>query len=679
GSGGAGGIGGAGSFFNSGNNNTGVGNTGNNNTGSTGSTGNTGNNNNGGFGNTGNTNVGFGNGGNGGAGCTGGVGGTGGISGAVTELAGGIINTGSITAGVGIAATNSGALSVFDSGTIVGTSGTAIDLSHNAGGNTLTLGAGFSISGNVLGSGSDTFQLGGAGSGSFDLGTLGTQYTGFSAYNVVSGTWTVSGTFTQFAPWTVEGGTLIENGTLSDGVTVDNGGTLVLSAGNPVGGSITLNAGSTLEFDTNLIYAGPISIAGAVDFAVAATQTVTLPFPIVDGTQTGELVKTGAGTLVLNAEFGAEAYTGGTVIDAGTLELAGGEFVSGNVTFAGAGATLRLDSANNQIGGSIAGAVAGDAIDLAFTSFATGDQAVWSQTSASAGVLSLVDGNNGATLASLNLTGSFGPQQFAAVGDSRGSTLIEVVPQPPNAPPPSGTSADMIMRDGRNGDLEIYDLGRNTILSAGYLGQLAPEWQVAGLGDFGGDASDILLRNSTTGQFEVYDVSNNNITSTAPMGQVGLEWQVAGFGDFSGGANETDMLMRNSNTGVFEVYDISHNSITSAAPMGQVGLEWQVAGFGDFSGNANETDMLMRNTNTGAFEVYDISHNTITSAAPMGQVGLEWQTAGIAPASLSQLTQAMAAFAPANGALDTTSPLNQAIAQSGTPAMFTANTTSHPA
>jgi len=32
--------------------------------------------------------------------------------------------------------------------------------------------------------------------------------------------------------------------------------------------------------------------------------------------------------------------------------------------------------------------------------------------------------------------------------------------QPPiNPPPPAGTSADMIMRDGTNGDYEIYDIG----------------------------------------------------------------------------------------------------------------------------------------------------------------------------------------------------------------------------
>ena len=192
-----------------------------------------------------------------------------------------------------------------------------------------------------------------------------------------------------------------------------------------------------------------------------------------------------------------------------------------------------------------------------------------------------------------------------------------------------GQTADMIMRNGNNGDYEIYGIGSNEILTAAPLGQIGVEWQVAGLGDFSGtDTSDMLARNSNNGAFEVYDIRNNQIVSAAPMGQVGLEWSVAGFGDFSTRANETDMLMRNSNNGDFEVYDISSNTITFAAPMGQVGMEWTVAGFGDFSGQANETDMLLRNSNNGKFEVYDISNNTITSAGPMGQVGLEWQIAG---------------------------------------------------
>ena len=241
---------------------------------------------------------------------------------------------------------------------------------------------------------------------------------------------------------------------------------------------------------------------------------------------------------------------------------------------------------------------------------------------------------------------------------------------------------DMLMRNSNTGQFEVFDIANNAITFAGPMGQVGLEWSIAGFGDFSTRANetDMLMRNSNTGAFEVYDIANNAITFAGPMGQVGLEWSIAGFGDFSTRANETDMLMRNSNTGAFEVYDISNNTITSFAPMGQVGLEWTIAGFGDFSGNANETDMLMRNSNTGVFELYDISNNTI---APMttqfGQVGLEWSISGVsatpagappatqlngvaadpAGASLSQLTQAMASYAPIAGAPAAPSPIDQ--------------------
>ena len=202
---------------------------------------------------------------------------------------------------------------------------------------------------------------------------------------------------------------------------------------------------------------------------------------------------------------------------------------------------------------------------------------------------------------------------------------------------------DMLMRNSNTGAFEIFDIRNNQITSAAGMGQVGSEWGIAGFGDFSGNAyeTDMLMRNRNTGVFEIYDISSNQITLAAGIGQVGLEWQIAGFGDFSSNANETDMLMRNSNTGMFEIFDISNNQIMRAAGMGQVGLEWQIAGFGDLSGNANETDMLMRNSNTGAFELFDISNNQITLASGMGQVGLEWSIAG------NQLTQAMAAFAPA--------------------------------
>ena len=237
----------------------------------------------------------------------------------------------------------------------------------------------------------------------------------------------------------------------------------------------------------------------------------------------------------------------------------------------------------------------------------------------------------------------------------------------------SGTS-DMLMRNSNTGVFEFYDIANNTITAAGGMGQVGLEWQVSGFGDFAGNGTtDMLMRNSNTGTFEVYDIANNQITFAAGMGQVGLEWQVVGFGDFAGNGT-SDMLMRNSHTGAFEVYDISNNRITSAAGMGQVGLEWKVVEFGTFNGDFTG-DMLMQNVNTGAFEVYDISNNQITSAAGMGQVGTQWVPSGpsnLAGVTTAQITQAMAAFAPAGGTAPISQQIDQPTPQAGNANLFAA-------
>jgi uncharacterized repeat protein (TIGR01451 family) len=197
----------------------------------------------------------------------------------------------------------------------------------------------------------------------------------------------------------------------------------------------------------------------------------------------------------------------------------------------------------------------------------------------------------------------------------------------PYPPPPSATSANMILRR-TDGLYAIYNLGNNATLATHPLAQVGSEWQFAGVGRFqAGDTADMLLRNANTGGFQVYDINNNNITNTAFLGNVGLDWQVMGFGNFSS-RGESDMILRNSNTGGLQVYDISNNQITGTAFMGTVGLNWQFSGVGNFSG-AGESDMLLRNANTGGLQVYDIANNAITGSAFLGTVGLDWQFSGV--------------------------------------------------
>ena len=196
-----------------------------------------------------------------------------------TFSGGSIENTGLISAASGIVVHNNSAVSIFDSGTIVATGGSAVDLTNASGGNTFTLGAGFSITGSVLGFGNDTFQLGGSGTGAFNLSNIGTQYTGFTTFNVVSATWVATGTGTQ--SWSISSGATLQ---LGDGIVAD-------------GGAIT---GNVVDNGT---------------FAIDRADMYTFGGTISGG---GSFVQMGSGTTVLS---GTNGYSGGTTITAGTLQV----------------------------------------------------------------------------------------------------------------------------------------------------------------------------------------------------------------------------------------------------------------------------------------------------------------------------------------------------------------------
>ena len=160
----------------------------------------------------------------------------------VTNQAGGTI-TGTF---LGIQAFGNGS-SVFNAGTITGGNGSAAIVFFGTS-NTLTLAPSSVINGNVLGTGSDTFQLTGPGNGAFDLSTIGPlqQYKGFGTFNVIGGIWTVSNAFTQTGPWTVDtGAALIVNGSLasSSQITVNSGAVLL---GSGTVGSTVVNAGAAI-------------------------------------------------------------------------------------------------------------------------------------------------------------------------------------------------------------------------------------------------------------------------------------------------------------------------------------------------------------------------------------------------------------------------------------------------
>jgi outer membrane autotransporter protein len=247
------------------------------------------------------------------------------ISGAITNAgivtgSGGITNLGSVT--IGGAITNAGIITSSGGITVVGVptfnGGVAVDLSQNSPGNKFTLGPGYSISGAVLGSGSDTFQLGGSGSGTFDVSTIGTnqQYQGFTTFNVVSGGWTLSGTFGQTQSWNVLGGTLAGNAALGS-VNVASGGVLAPGLPGTPGGRLTVSG--NLAFASGAIYlvqinpttasytsvAGSAALNGNVLAAFAAGNYLMKQYTILTSSGLNGSKFAGLGTTNLPAGFDA--------------------------------------------------------------------------------------------------------------------------------------------------------------------------------------------------------------------------------------------------------------------------------------------------------------------------------------------------------------------------------------
>ncbi|MGN6538325.1 MAG: autotransporter-associated beta strand repeat-containing protein, partial [Mesorhizobium sp.] len=330
---------------------------------------------------------------------------------------GGVISAGGVTGagGAGVIGSN---LSIINSGTISGQLDGPGAIRANAitftgGSNVLELQAGSIVNGNVVGTGTDTFRLGGGANGSFNISGIGAaaQYQGFSTFEKIGASnWTLTGIGNQ--NWAIGEGTLTGNtdsmagnltfatgagmrdvvfaqaasgtysGTISgDGsFTKSNGGDLTLSGVQSYtglttlsGGAIRMGAANALAFSSGMqLIVGTWDLNGfdqtikgltgnaGTDIALG-TATLTIDNAASKsfaGTVSGSggLTKTGAGALQL---LGASSYSGAT-------NVAGGQMLIG------LGGSLQNSSAINISNGAQFGVVATDALSPAVAVNLTG-------------------------------------------------------------------------------------------------------------------------------------------------------------------------------------------------------------------------------------------------------------------------------------------------------------------
>jgi hypothetical protein len=208
------------------------------------------------------------------------TGGKGGAAGAGST--GGPSQTGSAgAAGAGGTGIIGSGLTIINSGAITGglanggTGARANAITFTGGSNSLELQGGSIITGNVVGTGSDTFRLGGTTDSAFDISAIGaaTQYQGFGIFQKIgSSTWTLTGTNAAVLPWSVSGGTLLVNGSIpNSAMTVYAGGTL---GGNGIVGNTAIAGGTLAPGGAGGSAFGPLTVQGSLSFTAGSTYMI---------------------------------------------------------------------------------------------------------------------------------------------------------------------------------------------------------------------------------------------------------------------------------------------------------------------------------------------------------------------------------------------------------------------
>ena len=230
-----------------------------------------------------------------------------------------VINNGTIRAVVGL--TSFRPTEIINAGTIIGTLG-AISLNGPGTDDTLTLTPTSVIVGRVFAgtAGNDRLQLGGTGTGHFDVGTIGTgqQYLGFETFNVIGGTWILGGTGAD--AWNVLGGSLGGSAVVG-AVNVASGATLSpgTSTGVLVTGNLSLAAGATHLVDIVGTTAGAghdqVQVSGTVNLA-GATLSLSVG-AVAPGTAFTIIANDGTDAVIGSFAGLAE----GAIVDAGTARF----------------------------------------------------------------------------------------------------------------------------------------------------------------------------------------------------------------------------------------------------------------------------------------------------------------------------------------------------------------------
>jgi len=293
--------------------------------------------------------------------------------------------------------------------------------------------------------------------------------------------------------------------TVQDGATLAVDGDFTVNGAIVNSGAITVNSGGQLATgNTGGSVAGSGNIVNNGSLSVGSTSSSYNIVGVISGT--GNLFKIGAGTLTL---FGNNTYTGKTVVNSGTLLIAGswgtGGNYSGDITI-NDNATLALyQSANQTLSGTIAN---NNGVLYKEGAFAL---TIANSISGSGGSTDF----NGAGIVTIN-----GVQVYPAIADTTPPTVASVTPSGADA----ATSGNVVvtfseaMNNTTPGTVQLNSLtaltggtwsGGNTVFTIPYSGldnSVSYTVNISGFKDAAGNAMTANSNNSFTTISLVYQI-----------------------------------------------------------------------------------------------------------------------------------------------------------------------------
>jgi hypothetical protein len=188
-------------------------------------------------------------------------------------------------------------------------------------------------------------------------------------------------------------------------------------------------------------------------------------------------------------------------------------------------------------------------------------------------------------------------------------------------------NADLVWQNTSTGQRAIWFFVDGVRSSALNLPTVAPQWRIAGSGDFDGDGdADLVWENTSTGQRSIWLLKNGVHSGSITLPTMPLTWRIAGAGDFDGDGN-ADLVWENASTGQRAIWLLKKGVPSGIINLPTVGVQWDIAGVGDFN-NDGKADLVWENTVTGQRAIWFMNDGVLTSTINLPTTALAWHIAG---------------------------------------------------